>query len=222
MSQVRIIDLSYTLTTEMLVYPGVERPVFQWLRRANSEGVNATKLTMSAHTGTHVDSPKHFLDGVPCIDEIPLDSLFGPAKLFRYAQELHAQEITLEDVQSTGFELDENMIFVLETGIQQYAETRQYNECYPVPSLELCEWLISKKIRAYMTDATAIDPLRSPDSSRHHRILGAGIPVVENLRNLGQLPVNISFVIGAFPLKLQGRDGAPCRAIALPDVKHLG
>lgn len=221
MNEPRIIDLSYTLTTDMLVYPGVERPTFQWLKRANSEDANVTKITMIAHTGTHVDAPKHFLDHVPCIDDIPLDRLFGTAKLFRYTQELHGQEITLKEVQATGFDLDDNMIFVLETGIQRYAETRQYNECYPTPAKDLCEWLIRKKIKAYMTDATSIDPVQSVDSAEHHRILGAGIPIVENLRHLNLLPENKAFVIGAFPLKLQGRDGAPCRAVALPDVERF-
>ena len=221
MNEVRIIDLSYTLTSDMLVYPGVERPIFQWIKRANSENANVTKMTMIAHTGTHVDAPKHFLDNVPCIDEVPLNNLFGTAKLFRYTQELHGQEITLEDVRSTGFDLDDNMIFVLETGIQRYEESRQYNERYPFPSQDLCEWLIRKKIKAYMTDATAIDPLGSSESPMHHLILGAGIPIVENLKNLKELSENTPFVIGAFPLKLQGRDGSPCRAIALPDMKNL-
>lgn len=221
MNDARIIDLSYTLTTDMLVYPGVERPVFQWTKRANSEDANVTKITMIAHTGTHVDAPKHFLDNVPCIDDIPLDRLFGTARLFRYTQELHGQEITLDDVRSTGFDLDDSMIFVMETGIQRYAETRQYNELYPTPAKDLSEWLISKKIKAYMTDATSIDPVQTPGSEEHHLILGAGIPIVENLRNLDQLPANTPFVIGAFPLKLQGRDGSPCRAMALPDVKYL-
>jgi arylformamidase len=221
MNEVRIIDLSYSLTTDMLVYPGAERPIFQWAKRVNSEGANVSKITMSTHTGTHVDAAKHFLDNAPCIDEVPLSHLFGTAKLFRYTQKPKGQEITLEDVRSTGFELDDDMIFVMETGIQPYAETRHYNEGHPFPSKELCEWLIGKKIKAYMTDATSVDPLGSAGRPVHHCLLGAGIPIVENLKNLQQLSENAAFVIGAFPLKLQGRDGAPCRAIALPDVPSL-
>jgi len=205
----------------MFVYPGHERPVFQWLKRVNSEGVNVSRFNMHIHTGTHVDAPKHFLDDVPCIDEIPLNRLFGIAKLFRYPKELHGQEITLEDIDAVSFDLEENRIFVLETGIQKFAETRKYNEVFPVPSEELCKWLLDKQIKAYMTDAPAIDVVGSPDDAKHHLILGAGIPIVENLKNLHLLPENKPFVIGALPLKLLGRDGAPCRAIALPDVERF-
>jgi arylformamidase len=215
MKDIKIIDLSYTIQSDMLVYPGNERPVFQWLGRVNSEGYNLTRLTMNVHTGTHVDAPKHFLDEVTCIDEIPLEQLFGKACIFKYQKEPNGEEITLKEIESSGFELREGHIFVMETGIEKYAETRQYNEIFPVPSKEVVEWLISKKIRAYMTDATAVDPFGSKDSPNHHLLLGAGIPIVENLKNLYLIPKGKDFWISALPLKLKGRDGAPCRAIAI-------
>jgi len=217
----RIIDLSYTVTSNMLVYPDTEQPSFQWIKRVSSEGVNLTRVTMLVHTGTHVDAPKHFIDNVPCIDEITLDSFFGVCKLFRYMKKPASQEITLDEVQNSGFILKQGDIFLLATGIEVFAETREYNYLYPFPSEELIRWLISKKIKAYMTDATSVDPVGSEDSSRHRLLLTAGIPVVENLCNLSQLPEEKPFIISALPLKLGGREGAPCRAIALPDIETL-
>lgn len=217
MKEKKMIDLSYTLQSDMLVYPGHERPTFQWLGRANSEGYNLTRFTMNVHTGTHVDAPKHFLDDAICIDEVPLQKLFGRACIFKYNKKLFGQEITLEEITSSDFVLNEDTIFVLETGIEQYAESSQYVERFPVPSKEVVDWLISKKIRAYMTDATAVDPFGSKDSPNHHLLLGADIPIVENLKNLHLIPGDKEFWISALPLKLKGRDGAPCRAIAILD-----
>jgi len=215
MKNLKIIDLSYSLQSDMLVYPGNERPVFQWLGRVNSEGYNLTRLTMNAHTGTHVDAPKHFLDNVMSINEIPLENLYGHASIFKYNKKLNGQEITLEEIISSGFKLKENHIFVLETGIEKYAESNKYNEIFPFPSEELVDWLISKKIKAYMTDATAVDPFGSKTSPVHHLLLGANIPIVENLKNLYLIPENKEFLVSALPIKLKGRDGAPCRAIAI-------
>lgn len=217
MNEPKVIDLSYTIQSDMLVYPGTERPVFQWLRRVNSEGVNLTRLSMLTHTGTHVDAPKHFLDHVETVDEISLNRLFGRVCLFKYNKKLNGQEITLQEVVSSGVRLQENQIFVLETGIEKYAETKQYNELFPYPSKEVVEWLINKKIKAYMTDATAVDPVNTIDSQNHHLLLGAGIPIVENLKNLHLIPDNKDFWISALPIKLKGREGAPCRAIAIMD-----
>ncbi len=221
MSGTRIIDLTYSVTDDMVVYPGNERPSFKWLGRVNSEGYNLTRATMVVHTGTHVDAPLHFLAGVTPIDQLPLECFFGPARLFRFVGAPRQCEVTLDEVRSAGFDLREGDIFMLSTGIESLAETRDYNFLYPCPSQELLKWLIGKKIRAYMTDATSIDPYGSPDSPNHHLVLGAGIPIVENLRNLGELPVGRVFVVCALPLKLAGREGAPCRAVAIPDREAL-
>ena len=219
MNEPKIIDLSHTLSSDMLVYPGTERPVFQWLGRANSEGFNLTRFTMLTHTGTHIDAPKHFLDDVACVDEIPLQRLFGRANIFRYKKEPEGQEITLDDIVSSEFQLEEDQIFILATGIEKFAETKRYNEKYPFPSEEVVNWLINKKIKAYMTDATAVDPVGTKDNTNHHLLLGAGIPIVENLKNLYLIPKDKEFFISALPIKLKGRDGAPCRAVALIDFE---
>lgn len=216
-----IIDLSYTISSDMLVYPGTERPSFRWVGRVNSEGYNLTKMWMLTHTGTHADAPNHYVENAPGIDEVPPRHFFGRAKLYRYKQKLNGQIITLDDVISSGFQLEEDIIFVLQTGIERYGEQKEYNELYPVPSEDLLQALIDHRIRAYMTDTTAIDPVNTIGSPNHHHLLGSGIPIVENLRNLHKLPENKFFIISALPLKLRGRDGAPCRAIALPDIEHF-
>jgi arylformamidase len=221
MSGPRIIDLSYTISSGMLVYPHTERPSFRWVGRVNSEGYNLTRITMLVHTGTHVDASKHFLDDVPCIDELALDSFFGACRLFRSSKQPSGQAITLAEVRSRGFDLEEGGIFVLATGIEAFAEKREYNTLYPYPAEDLLRWLIGRKIRTYMTDATSVDPVEASDSPNHRLLLGAGIPIVENLRNLGELPEGRPFVICALPLKLGGKEGAPCRAVALPDVESL-
>lgn len=221
MNKPRIIDLSYPVTSEMLVYPGTERPSFQWVGRVNSEGYNLTRMTMQVHTGTHVDSPNHFLEGKEWIDEVGLDRFYGLAKLFRFTQKPNSQEITLNDVLESGFVMDEGDIFVFATGIEIYAETQNYNFLYPYPSKDLIQWLVSKKVKAFMTDATSVDPVSEKESSRHKLLFSADIPVVENLRNLFELPNNNHFIISALPLKLMGREGSPCRAIALLDDESL-
>lgn len=211
----KIIDLSYPLRDDMLVYPKNRRPVFEWLGRDNSEGYNLTYLQMIVHTGTHVDSPLHFIGGGQTIDAVELSRLYGKTKVFCCRQEPRAQEVLIRDIMDDPDELQEGSIFLLRTGIEVFAEQELYNYRYPCPSQELIDLLIGKRIRSYMTDATSIDPVGSPDSPNHHRILGAGIPIVENLCNLDQLEGAGTFTISAIPLSLYLREGSPCRAIAI-------
>jgi arylformamidase len=215
MKNARLIDLSYPITSDMLVYPGTERPSFQWVGRVNSEGYNLTRMTMLVHTGTHVDSPNHFLDGIQWIDEVPLDSFYGPAKLYRFNQKPNNQEVSLKEVLNSDFEIGEGDIFIFATGIEIYTNTPDYNALYPYPSEELIRWLISKKIKAFMTDATSVDPVYEKESRRHKLLFSSKIPIVENLRNLSEVPTNKHFIVSALPLKLTGREGSPCRAVAV-------
>ena len=133
MNNLRIIDLSYPLTSEMLVYPGTERPSFQWIGRVNSEGYNLTRMTMLVHTGTHVDAPLHFVDQVKAIDEMPLKCFFGRCKLYHFSEQPNNQEINLQTVRESGFDLDEGDIFVMSTGIEVLADAHDYNFYYPYP-----------------------------------------------------------------------------------------
>jgi arylformamidase len=61
-------------------WPGDPEVSVERLRRiAHGDEYNLTAIAMSAHTGTHVDAPLHFLDGAASIDGMPLDALIGPA-----------------------------------------------------------------------------------------------------------------------------------------------
>ena len=76
----RTIDISVPIHEQMLTYPG--DPVVS-LTRVEDMGAgdpgNLSILSMSTHTGTHIDPPLHFVaDGAP-IDRVPLDASIGEA-----------------------------------------------------------------------------------------------------------------------------------------------
>lgn len=212
----RIVDLTYTLENTMLVWPGNLRPRFHWHKRSSSEPANVTVMEMNAHTGTHVDAPLHFLADGETVDRLPLDHFWGKARLFRFREKPRGQAIPLSAALDSGFSLGDAKIFVMDTGIEALAETKDYNLCFPYPSIELLDWLLERGMRTYMTNATGLD-LPAPDdpSPVHKHLFRRGVPVVENLRNLGELPEGKDFTICAMPLKLGEREGSPCRAAAM-------
>jgi len=210
-----IIDLSYPLKPEMLVWPNSDRPVYEWKSRINSEGWNETYIRMSVHTGTHVDAPLHLNQEGKPLEDVQLDNFWGNARLFRMEDVPNDQDITLEMLQNSGFCLKSAEIFIMQTGIERFVETQDYNYRYPVPSIELLEWLFRCGMKTYMTDATSVDRVNDKEMRNHKFLFERGIPIVENLMNLSQLPVNTNFIISAMPLLLHGREGSPCRAAAM-------
>jgi len=210
-----IIDLTYPLKPEMLVWPNSDRPVYEWKNRTNSEGWNETYIRMSAHTGTHIDVPLHLNQEGKPLEEMQLHHFWGDARLFRINDMPNNQVIALEMLKNSGFSLNDARIFIMHTGIEQFAETQDYNYKYPIPSIELLEWLIQRGMITYMTDATSVDRANDTEMRNHKLLFEHGIPIIENLKNLSKLPANTNFTVCAMPLLLFGREGSPCRAAAI-------
>jgi arylformamidase len=75
----KIHDISIPITPVMPVWPG-DPPVdlVQVSAIAQGDSANVSRLTMSVHTGTHIDAPKHFIEDGNSVDQIPLTKLIGP------------------------------------------------------------------------------------------------------------------------------------------------
>jgi kynurenine formamidase len=63
-------------------------------------------------------------------------------------------------------------------------------------------------------DTLVIDSTQDPTRPVHTLLLGAGIPIVENLTNLSQL-IGEPFTIVAAPVKVAGAAAFPVRAFAI-------
>src|SRR5215218_5070719 len=73
-----IFDITLPIHPEMLHWG--RRPEVEIVEsRASGDASNVTRWRLGAHTGTHVDAPAHFVDGATPIDEVPLETLIGPA-----------------------------------------------------------------------------------------------------------------------------------------------
>ena len=80
----KLIDVSVPLDTNTPTYPGNTAFSLEGIKRiARGDSSNVSTLHMSAHSGTHVDAPRHFFDNAPGADALPLEMLFGrnPATL---------------------------------------------------------------------------------------------------------------------------------------------
>ena len=66
----------------MPVWPGDPKVILERISKIE-EGANAnvSKISMSVHTGTHMDAPFHFLKEGKSIDTLPLEILIGPAQV---------------------------------------------------------------------------------------------------------------------------------------------
>ncbi|MCC6419189.1 MAG: cyclase family protein [Gemmataceae bacterium] len=217
----RIVDLSVTLGGPTFVEPAFFPPVvFEQIHTHEVHKKLNSKLNYPIHTGTHADSPYHSVPDGEAIDEISLDRFIGPAVRIDLREFTRpSTPITLEQLQSAapeGVSLRDRIVALNSGWLGRMYGTQEYYDQYPSYTAEAVRWLIDQEVRAVAIDC-AIDSQAATTVEGgfgNHRLLGrAGIPLIENVANLDQLPTEFEFI--GFPAKFHRCDGAPVRAVAI-------
>ncbi len=211
-----MIDVTMPIQPDMRLYPGMARPVVERVKEHSVHGIQVTRLTLTVHSGTHVDAPRHLLNGGDTIDLLDPSLLMGEAVLLDLTAHPPGTVITEAELKEAGSDLAEGDIAVLRTGYQTFPEIEQY--CWLEP--KGAEWLVEKKVKCFAGDIPSVDPINRTGSvsfathPSHHILLRAGIPIVESLFHLEQLKSK-QFFFCCLPLNIVGSDGAPARALVM-------
>ena len=105
-------------------------------------------MTLSAHVGTHIDTPLHFLDGQPGLEDFSLDRFFGRGRMVKVPTEDGIPLSALD-----GIDLGEVDYLLFHTGWERHWQTPRYYETWPFISMEVAERLAEAKIKyGEMTD----------------------------------------------------------------------
>ena len=165
----------------------------------NGDEYNLTEISMSVHSGTHIDSPLHFCGDGQSIDNIRLNTFFGKCTVISVSGILTGEDM-------------ERLLPYCKRRVLIHGEGKTFI------SHSAAIVLAESRVVLVGTDAPSIAP--SFDEERTHRELArAGIAILENL-NLSAIDDG-EYDLCAFPVKLGGLEAAPCRAIILEQEKGL-
>src|ERR1700733_12686658 len=78
----KIYDISWPISTATTGYKDKKTVNFESIKSIDTDNARETNITLSSHTGTHVDAPSHFIHDGKTIDQIELSSIIGPCKVF--------------------------------------------------------------------------------------------------------------------------------------------
>jgi arylformamidase len=214
----QLIDLSHTIEDGMITYKGLPAPIIcDHLSRMESRQHYAQdtefqigKITMVANTGTYIDSPFHrYADGRD-VAALDLQSLAGLDGVVVRVTGMIGRAIPREAF--LAHDLGGKAVLV-HTGWDAHWRTDQYFEDHPFLTAEAADYLRSAQAVLVGIDSFNIDDTRDLRRPVHTILLGAGIPIVEHLRGLQQLPAN-GFRFSAVPPKVKGLGTFPIRAYA--------
>src|ERR1700674_3039812 len=101
----RIYDVTVPLRPSIPTYGGVEPgPVLNFHSLiSKGDSANVSALSLGSHTGTHVDSPDHFLNNKVTVEQMPVEAMLGSAYVAEFATDSH---ITIADLECAGIPAD--------------------------------------------------------------------------------------------------------------------
>ncbi len=215
----RLIDVSHEIEAGMVTYPGLPAPVVSdYLSREASRAhytagttFQIGRVEMVANTGTYIDAPFHrFADGID-LAGLSLERLADVEGVLVDATERGGRAIDVD--RFAGLDLRDRAVLV-HTGWDAHWRTPQYGEDAPFVTGHAAELLVEAAPALVGIDSVNLDDMQDGARPAHTLLLGAGIPIVEHLCNLDELPSS-GFRFHCAPVKFRGVGTFPVRAYAL-------
>jgi arylformamidase len=212
------VDLSHTVYEGLITYKGIPAPVIcDFLSRTDSRkfydkdtSFQIGQIDLVANTGTYLDSPFHRFEDGKDLSELDLASLAGLDAVVARITGLKGRAIDRE----AFLPLDvRGKAVLVETGWSRHWATDQYFEEHIYLSGGAAEYLRDSGAVLVGIDSYNIDDTTDGARPVHTVLLGAGIPIVEHMCNLEELPTS-GFTFTAAPVKIKGMGTFPVRAFA--------
>ncbi|SDO37010.1 Kynurenine formamidase [Nakamurella panacisegetis] len=218
----RLIDLSHVIREGMVTYPGLPGPEFRpYLSREDSKAVYADgtqftidRISMLGNTGTYLDSPHHRYDGGTDLAGLHLEQLADlPISVGRLdgstSRGIAAAALAALDVAGRAV--------LLQTGWDRHFGTEAYAGPAPYLTEDGARYLVEHGAALVGIDSVNIDDTAPTSGGRrpaHSLLLAAGIPVLEHLTALADVPAD-GARLHAVPPKVAGFGTFPVRAYAV-------
>jgi arylformamidase len=199
------IDISQILNDKIPVWPG-DTP-FQYKvswGMEESGSVNVGQVTMSTHTGTHIDAPFHFDNEGKKVIDLDLNLYIGPAQVIHLEQPASIGMKELENVSLKGVKR-----LLIKT--DAWTDKKVFPESIPAIEPELAAYLAEQGVQLLGLDLPSVDPLDSKELHAHHQLNSHGIHILEGLVLDGIDPGE--YELAALPLPFEQADGSPVRAV---------
>ncbi|KWU56619.1 kynurenine formamidase [Bacillus mycoides] len=202
------IDISQPLNNDIATWPGDTPFSYEvsWSKE-NSGSVNVGKLTMSIHTGTHIDAPFHFDNDGKKVLDLDIQVYVGPARIIDVSNLESIGKKELENFHLEGVER-----LLLRTS--SHGKVNEFPDVIPHLRADIAAFLSEKGIRLIGVDVPSVDPLDDKELAAHHQLFKHGIHILENV--VLDHVVDGDYELIALPLALTDAEGSPVRAVIRP------
>ena len=202
------IDVSIPLHNGMVHWPNDE-PFLraESLLIAKGDPCNLSEFTASAHIGTHMDAPRHYLPDGAGIETFPISAGIGLARVIGIQD---PELIGISELEPYKLATGERVLFKTKNSDRAW-KTGKFQEKFVYIPKETAAYLADRKLQTVGVDYLSVGGYEIDGPETHRALLGAGIWIIEGLNLENVEPGNYELV--CLPLKMAGSDGAPARAV---------
>lgn len=202
------IDLSIPLRDGMVYWPG-DAPFhrLQKLHIANGDVCNLSEISTSAHIGTHMDAPRHFLADGKGMETMPIEATIGPARVIAIQ---HPDLIQVRELEPHHLQKGERVLFKTKNS-EQHWKTDSFQEQFVHIPEDTAHYLAKCGVQTVGVDYLSVGGYETDSAETHRALLAAGIWLIEGLNLEHVAPGHYELI--CLPLRIAGSDGAPARAV---------
>jgi len=202
------IDISVPLHNGMVHWPG-DVPFQRTRVESIDQGAeaNVSEIRASAHIGTHVDGPIHYLNTGAGTDAMPISATVGRARVIAIHDE---GSIQIGELEGGRLAKGERVLFKTKNS-ERCWKTTEFQETFVHIPRETAHYLAERQIQTVGVDYLSVGAFQSDGAETHRLLLASGIWIIEGL-NLARVEPG-EYELVCLPLKIEGSDGAPARAV---------
>lgn len=209
----KIHDISIPIAPTMPTYPGDPAVTIEHvLQIARGDNANVSRLSFGNHTGTHVDPPVHFVPGGKTVDQLDLNTLYGPARVVDMTRVERA--ITARDLERAKLPKRATRV-LFKTRNSELWERAGFQKDFVAFAWDAAAWIVAHGIRLVGIDYLSAELFDAREPRTHRTLLGAGVVILEGINLKEIAPGNYTLV--SLPIKIKDGDGAPVRAVLVED-----
>jgi arylformamidase len=203
----RIYDISVPLSPHLVCYPGDPQvEITSVADIAQGDVANVSRLTLSSHSGTHLDAPRHFFSHGAAIDALDVGRFLGPARVCALP---NTTPITADDLRPLPLAGVKRLLF--HTVNSTLWDLQVFCPDYVALTTSAAQLLVDIGVQLVGIDYLSVDAFARQDFPVHRLLLGADVLILEGL-DLRAVPSG-DYELLVLPLLLHNGDGAPARAI---------
>ena len=220
----RILDLSVLVDRSTAAPPAAKGRKVQIEHHRRGPGHwQVSSVGMLLHTGSHVDSTWHVFEDGEAIAATPLGQVIGEAAIIDCSGVGPREPVDASMLEQKAGDVRFGDIVVVRTDWtdQTWGQFPRFYTASPFLTEDGADWLIEREPKALVFDffeeySAALEDFSSEDFVVHKKLLGRGLPLVEQATKLAAVESERCRIFAPF-FRLDEAEAAPCRVFAMLD-----